>query len=842
MGKYTVWKWLLVLLLLAASMVLVTPPSEKINLGLDLQGGTAFVAEIDRDAIEESVRERLEQDAPDAAESEIQREISESMRDAQGRALEVIRNRIDGLGIAEPAIYPEGRDRIVIQLPGVDEEQREEAERSIRSVAFLEFRMVHEESAQVVSRLFDRGLAPEGFAIRQLEQRGMTQSYYVFQEDRPLDAETKQRIAGFHAPRGAELMLERSEIRGQTVYYRPHYVKRRYEMTGDALRRAQVDFQEHMQPVVALEFTTEGRRQFARLTTDYAPGGPKNPYHDQHRALAIILDDTLYSAPVIQQPIRGGNAVISGQFDQEEAAFLANVLRAGTLPAPVSIIERRIVDPSLGADSIRAGITAIIIGGILVVLFMAVYYTLAGLVANLALIMDLLLLPLGMVLVAGFLGIFVGPPGEASRIALPVLTLPGIAAILLTIGMAVDANVLIFERIREEMRVGRRFSAALAPGYDKAFGAILDANVTTFLTAVILFLFGTGPIRGFAITLCAGILVSMFTAIVFTRMIFDLWIQKGGLKSIRMFSFFSETKIDFMSKRKILLMASTVVIVSTIGIMAVRGWQDPTKVFGVDFTGGSSSTFSFDERPDLEEIRAVLAAADIGDVHPQFQEGMELDPVQYLNINSPSGTGNAVREALQGAFPDAGLHLLQEDDVGPRIGDEMKRRAMWAILWALAGIIVYVSWRFEFGFAIGAIAALAHDVLVTVGLYSLLGLQLNLPTVAALLTIVGYSVNDTIVVFDRIREDFRIMRGKPLVEVTNASVNQTLSRTVLTSLTTLMVIVMLLIFGGGAVFDFALALLIGVLVGTYSSIFVASPTMLWWYRHRKPVLATKTKT
>ncbi len=841
MGKYTVWKWLLVLLLLAASMVLVTPPREKINLGLDLQGGTAFVAEIDRAAIEESVRERLGVDDPDATEADIQREVSESMRDAQGRALEVIRNRIDGLGIAEPAIYPEGRDRIVIQLPGIDEEQRDEAERSIRSVAFLEFRMVHVDSAQTVSRLFDRGLAPEGFLIRQLEQHGMTQSYYVIEDERPLDAETKQRIAGFQAPRGAEMMLERAEVRGQTVYYRPHYVKRRYEMSGDALRSAKVDFQEHMQPIVALEFTGEGRRQFARLTTDYAPGGPKNPYHDQYRALAIILDNTLYSAPIIQQAIRGGNAVISGRFDREEAAFLANVLRAGTLPAPVTIIERRIVDPSLGADSIRAGITAIIIGGILVVLFMAVYYTVAGLVANLALIMDILLLPLGMVLVAGFLGIFVGPPGEASRIALPVLTLPGIAGILLTIGMAVDANVLIFERIREEMKAGRRLAAAISPGYDKAFVAIFDANVTTFLTAVILFLFGTGPIRGFAITLCAGILVSMFTAIVFTRMVFDLLINKGGLTSIRMFSFFGEPAIDFMSKRRICLNVSVAVIVATIGIMSVRGLQEPSKVFGVDFTGGASSTFRFEERPDLEDIRSVLVAADIGDVHPQFQESMELDRAQYLNVNSQSGTGNAVREALQGAFPDSGLRLLQEDDVGPRIGDEMKRKAAWAILWALAGIILYISWRFEFGFALGAIAALGHDVLLTLGLYSLFGLQLNLPTVAALLTIVGYSVNDTIVVFDRIREDLRSMRGKPLVEVANLSINQTLSRTVLTSLTTLMVIVMLLVFGGGAVFDFALALFIGVLVGTYSSIFVATPTMLWWYRNRKPVLATKAK-
>lgn len=833
MGRYTVWKWLLVLVLVAASLVLVTPPSEKIRLGLDLQGGTAFVVEIDREQIAEQLRERHE----DLDNEALEILIPEALHRAQERALEVIRNRIDGLGIAEPSIYPEGSERIVIQLPGIDAEKRDEAERNIKSAAFLEFRMVHEDNEQLTSEMFERGTAPEGFRIVRLENRGFTRPYFMRENGLPLDAETRERIAGFNAPRGTELLLEREVIRNQTVY-RPHFVHRRRELTGEALRNAKIDFQEHMQPIVALEFTADGRRLFARLTEDYAPGGQKNPRRDQFRSLAIVLDGTLYSAPVIREAIIGGNAIISGGFDRAEAAFLANVLRAGSLPAPVSVIERRIVDPSLGADSVARGVKSMILGGLLVVVFMAAYYTLAGMIANLALLLDILLLPLGMVLVAGFLGIFTGPAGEASGIALPVLTLPGIAGILLTIGMAVDANVLIFERIREEMKTGKRLVAAIPAGYDKAFVAILDANVTTFLTAVILFLFGTGPIRGFAVTLCAGILVSMFTAVVVTRMVFDLLLEKG-LKTVRMFSFFGEPKLDFMSKRHLCLAVSGAAIVITVGIMVGRGIQAPENVLGVDFTGGASLTFRFDEKPDIEAVRSVLNAADVHDAHPQFQSDMELERTEYLTIKATSGSGDTIRGALVAAFPDAGLQLLQEDDVGPKVGDEMKRKAAWAILWALAGIILYISWRFEFGFALGAIAALTHDVLFTVGLYSLLGLQLNLPTVAALLTIVGYSVNDTIVVFDRVREDLRAMRGKPLVEVANLSINQTLSRTVLTSLTTLFVILMLLLFGGGAVFDFALALLIGIVVGTYSSIFVATPTMLWWYRRRKPVLAGK---
>ncbi len=831
-NKYTVWKWLLVLVFVSASLVLVTPPGEKIRLGLDLQGGTAFVVEIDREEIEAQLRERFS----DETEEGLQALIPEALQNAQERALEVIRNRIDGLGIAEPAIYPEGRDRIVIQLPGIGEDKRDEAERSIKSAAFLEFRMVSDENDALVAELFDQREVPEGFRVVQLEDRGVTRAYLARDNDQPLDAEDRERIARFKAPRGTELLLERIQIRNRTVY-RPHYVQRRRELTGEALSHAKIDFQEHMQPVVALEFTRDGRRRFARLTEDYAPGGPKNPRQDTFRALAIVLDGTLYSAPVIREPIYGGNAVISGGFDRIEAAFLANVLRAGSLPAPVSVIERRIVDPSLGADSIRRGITAMIVGGLLVVAFMAIYYTLAGMIANLALVMDILLLPLGMVLVAGFLGIFVGPPGETSRIALPVLTLPGIAGILLTIGMAVDANVLIFERIREEMQTGKRLAAAIPAGYDKAFVAILDANVTTFLTAVILFLFGTGPIRGFAITLCAGILVSMFTAVVFTRMVFNLLIDKAGLTTVRMFSFFGQSTFNVMSKRRICLTISVAAIVIMIGTMIFRGAQAPERVLGVDFTGGAALTFRFDDRPDLDAIRTALADSGVADAQPQFQADMDAERTEYLAIKASSGSGDAIRNALIAAFPDSGLQLMQEDDVGPKVGDEMKQKAAWAILWALAGIILYISWRFEFGFAMGAIAALAHDVLFTVGLYSLLGLQLNLPTIAALLAIVGYSVNDTIVIFDRIREDLRAMRGKPLVEVANLSINQTLSRTVLTSLTTLIVIVMLLIFGGGAVFDFALALLIGVLVGTYSSIFVATPTMLWWYKNRKPVLA-----
>ena len=382
----------------------------------------------------------------------------------------------------------------------------------------------------------------------------------------------------------------------------------------------------------------------------------------------------------------------------------------------------------------------------------------------------------------------------------------------------------------------------------------MDANITTLMTGVILFIFGSGPIRGFAITLCGGILVSMYTALVVTKLVFGVFAEHTPIKTLRMMSFFPKTTaVDFVAKRKIAMGISLVLIAVTGGVLLVRSFQSPGEVFGVDFTGGSATTFRFAVPEDdvdvpvaVDVLRAELENA--GVVNPVIQYQREMDSPRPTSLQIKAGADSdaevrqseVVRRVLVEQFPEAGFAVVAMDEVGAEIGEELKRSALWSIILALAGIIIYISWRFEFGFALGAIGALVHDVLITLGLYSLFGRQISLPIVAALLTIVGYSVNDTIVLFDRIREDLKLVRGKDFLAICNLSINQTLSRTVLTSLTTLITIVMLLVFGGGAIFDFALALCIGVLVGTYSSIFIATPIVLLWYRGRKPDFAVSS--
>jgi len=842
MDKNALWKWLLLIAFVAGSLILVTPPDKKIRLGLDLKGGTSFTVKIDEERIREEIRAR----ATSLTDEQVDKEVANVLDGAQSRALEVLRNRVDNLGIAEPNIYPGKNNRIIIQLPGVDEKKRMEAEKSIKSVAFLEFRLVHEDNAELTDALLDEGLAPEGYRIVTVG----TESY--FKRDPSfssslMDRAYRQKLGTFHVP-GAdyELMLQEEEIQNQTLY-RPAFVRRRRELSGQYIKDASVDYRAMGDPVVRLQFDAKGARKFANITEDFAPGGAKNPNPQQYRQLAIILDETLYSAPVIREAIFGGKAEISGSFSVAEATRIANILRAGALPAPVTIVEKRFVAPSLGADSIRSGVRAVIVGGILVLLFMGGYYLISGLVANVALLLNMLMLPLGMILAAGFLGIFTPNAAPGGAVQLPVLTLPGIAGILLTIGMAVDANVLIFERIREESGVGKRLANAITAGYDRAFVTIMDANLTTLLTGIILFIVGTGPIRGFAVTLCAGIVVSMFTALVVTKLIFGLLTEHTKLKTLKMCSLIGQTAIDFVAKRKIAASASALVIILTWGLMAVTGSKDPSRIFGVDFTGGASITFEFKERVPLDEIRNSLDSAGLREIHIQYQREMEAEGDTFLQVKvggeqvGGETSSDLVKRVLADKHPAAGFEVAQEDEVGAQVGVELKRRAVWSIALALIGIIIYISWRFEFGFAIGAIVALAHDVLVTVGLYSMFGRQLSLPVVAALLTIVGYSVNDTIVVFDRIREDLRLVRNKTFKEICNLSINQTLGRTLLTSLTTLIALGALLILGGGAVNDFALALFIGVIVGTYSSVFVATPVVLLWHRDRRPDFATKGK-
>lgn len=819
------WRWLVLIGLCAWSVWLAYPLNEKITLGIDLKGGYRFVLGVDYDSLDtEDGR------APTARERE----------QAQDQALEVLRNRIDGAGTREAVVYKEpGTGRIVFEIPGVGEEERQNLEDLIKRPAYLEFRMVHENNAMLIHDLLSEGTTPPGYRLVTIEGDRYYQEDPDFEGNRGSE-EYKTRVAntGRVSPL-YELMLAKERVGTYGEVYRPFYVDTRRVLDGTAIRSARPDYDEYGQVQVALTMTTEGGRRFFQITRDYIPGGSENPGTGEDarpRMMGIVMDDTLYSAPRLNEVIPSGSAVISGQFTFEEAATLSAALNSGALPVGVEILMQQQVDPTLGEESVKQGVRAAIFGLIAVGVFMLGYYLLSGVIVNVALILDALLLPLGMFVAAGILSIFSagGGAGIGNVNALPTLTLPGIAGLVLTIGMAVDANVLIFERIREEQKSGKRLVTAISSGYDKAFSTIFDANITTLLVAFILFTQGSGPIRGFAVILTAGILVSMYTALVFTRMGFDL-IAKSGVDKLKMFSLLPENlNIQFLSKDKIALGLSLLVLIGTAVNIGIKGKE----VLGIDFTGGAAMLYSFEEREDLpapneDALRSLLSAEGVREAVIQYQREVGADS-RTLQVRVDTEFSDITHNTLRTNFGEShDLERIQLDEIGPQVGEELRSKGIKAIIFALLGIVIYITLRFEFAFAIGTISALAHDVLLTVGIYCLFGRQLSLPIVAALLTIVGYSANDTIVVFDRIREDLKLLKGKPYREIANISINQTLSRTLLTSLTTLFTVVMLLIFGGGAIADFALALFIGVLVGTYSSIFVATPVMLLWHKADK---------
>ncbi|MFQ5952130.1 MAG: protein translocase subunit SecD [Candidatus Omnitrophota bacterium] len=667
-------------------------------------------------------------------------------KDAPQRALEVIRNRIDQFGVLEPHITLQGEKRILIQLPGVTDRQR--AKDIIGKTAHLEFKLVSDDPELLKKAV--SGEPVEGFELKTMETRDEREEALLVEEDAAL--------------------------------------------TGDMLVDASVQFSQQGfgLPYVSLELNDQGGDIFAEVTG-----------LNVGRRMAVVLDGQIYTAPVIRERIPSGRAQITGNFSVQEAKDIALVLRAGALPAPVKIIEERSVGPALGRDSIEKGIRAIIFGGLAVLLFMAIYYLLAGLIADLALVLNI-------IIITGALAYFKG-----------TLTLPGIAGLVLTIGMAVDANVLIFERIREEFKLGKILHAAVSAGYDKAFWTILDANVTTLITALILFQFGTGPVRGFATVLSIGILASMFTALVVTRLILDfMTLGKGKhLTKLPMLQFFSKPNIPFIKIRKIAYLVSIIVIVAGMSLFARRG----VKNLGIDFTGGTLQQFRFEEIVPVEDVRGVLVELGMGESSiQQFGEGREVIVRSFGEKTDEIITG------LENKFGKGSFEVMRVETVGPAVGEDLRRSAVKALIFAMVGICLYISFRFEFRFAITAIIALAHDILVSLGMIALTGREISLPVIAALLTVVGYSINDTIVLFDRIREDRKFMRKAGQEEIINTSINQTLSRTVLTSLTTLLVVLALFIFGGKVINNFAFVLLVGVLVGTYSSIFIASPLLLDW--------------
>ena len=638
--------------------------------------------------------------------------------DTLDQAVEVIRKRVDQFGVSEPVITPQGADRILVQIPGLAPEQIAAARQQLAQVAKLEFRLVHPENDRLIAQIREGSdLVPAGYRI-----------------------ETQKEIS------------EEREVKEELL------VKVRPDLLGDRVRKAFPTYDEQGWGV-ALQLDHEGATIFGHLTEAHVG-----------KRFAIVLDGRVQSAPVIREPIYGGHASITGNFTEEEVRNLASVLE-NPLQTPVTVEEERSVSATLGSDSILSGIYAGLIGLALSFLFIIIYYRFAGLVASIALILNLVLL-FGAMAMFNF-----------------VLTLPGIAGIILTIGMAVDANVLIYERLREELATGKPLNLALNAAYDRAFSAIFDSNVTTLITALILFWKATGPVKGFAVTLTIGIVASMFSALLVTRNCFNWAIASGVLKRVTMSNLIKATNFDFLSKRRLSVGISALVILVSVVVFAMRG----EKNFGIDFKGGDLLVLEAQKKVDEGHVRAALKQIDLAESVVQTEKSSGKE---FLTIRSAPGTSDRIEKLLDEKFPEAKFRLEQTDKVGKLVGDELARNSLIALGLGIIGIFIYVTARFEFAFALGAIIALLHDVILTIGAFALFGRELSLIIVGAVLTIAGYSINDTIVVFDRIRDGMRATNAGSLQFIMNRAINETLGRTILTGGTTLLSTLALYFLGG----------------------------------------------
>ena len=664
---------------------------------------------------------------------------------AVSQSIEVVGRRVNELGTTEPIIQRQGDDRILVQVPGLDDPQR--------------LKDILGQTAKLTFRFVDQTMSAEDAL-----------------QSRP--------------PAGTEILYSPDD---PPV---PYVIETRVIVSGENLVDAQATFDSRTnEPVVSFRFDNQGATRFGQATQQ-----------NVGRLFAIVLDEQVISAPQIREPILGGTGQISGNFTVQSANDLAVLLRAGALPADLTIVEERTVGPSLGADSIAAGEIAAIIASLGVVVFMVLAYGTLGIIANIALAAN----------VALIIGVLSGLGAT--------LTLPGIAGIVLTIGMAVDSNVIIFERVREERANGRSLVQSLDAGFRNAMSTIIDANVTTFIAAVIMFYLGSGPIRGFAVTVAIGIVTTVFTAFLLTRWLIAQWLKRtkprelprGVIKFVP-----DNTRIGFMRFRNIAFtVSSALAILSAVLFFTVQ------MNMGIDFRGGS-----------LIEVQAKQETANIGDVRSRLAE-LNLGEVQVQEFGSPKdlliriGAQDGGDTAEQSALLLVQNELESDYDfrrvevVGPTISAELAQAGTIAVIAALFAMLVYIWLRFEWQFAIGAIAATLHDVVMVIGFYVVTGLEFNLSSIAAVLTVVGYSINDTVVVYDRIRENLRKYKKMPLSDLIDLTVNQTLSRTTLTAATTLVALIALWLFGGEVIASFTLAMIFGVVIGTYSSIFIAGPLLI----------------
>ncbi len=824
--------------------------AKSINFGLDLAGGTAITLEIDKSGLK-----------------------NEDVKDIQEESLEIIRNRVDQFGLSEPQISPSGDDRIVVELAGVDDST---AKSLVGSTAKLEFKILAEsdkfvqvvtlidqyltrqttdivaDSAATDSTAKDSTVAAKDSAAPALSDEellgGKTaeeaapkaeetakaeaapaaevgtalSAYYlsfgnggfiaeenVEKVKKLLETEGVQKLiprdVAFAFGSGLEKLNRESPIKAKRLYL----LRRRAEMGGDDISDARPyrvsDGTSAGEVAVNLKFSGIGPKKFSAVTAA-----------NVGKQMAIVLDNQVISAPVIRDRIPNGEAQITGLEDMAEANRLAVVLRAGALKAPMQIIESRNVGATLGEENIVQGFGSGAIGLILCLVFMVGYYRLGGFIASIGMIINTLV-------TAAVMSVFNA-----------TLTLPGIAGFILVLGMSLDANVIIYERIREELKGGLTARAAVAKGYERAFSAIFDSNLTTVLTALILYKIGTGSVKGFGLTLMIGIITSLFCALTVTRAILDWKLAKRDATTLSIGSGFkalNNANLPIVPNRGKFKLLSIILIVVSVASIAIKGFD-----FSIDFTGGQVYTVQYqDDSKHEADLNNALSSAGITGAKVRSLGGTSANSYQ---ISMRASDDVNFEANMAAAFEKAGqkCQIVAKDNVGPTIGKELRNDAILAIILAWLAIGLYVWFRFGklgLGFGIGAVVGLVHDSIITLGFISLFGLSFDGALIASLLTMIGYSVNDTIVVFDRVRENANIFGTANFDKTLNNSINQCFSRTVITSLTTLFVCLVLAVMGGSSIRDFGLVMVFGIFVGTYSSVCVCSPFVLWYSKRFK---------
>ena len=810
---------------------------------------------------------------PESTDEQVIEVIRAESESAISNSFNVLRNRIDRFGVTQPNIQKLGNTgRILVELPGVKEPER--VRKLLQGTASLEFWATYD-NAEIEGFLSEANSVLAEILAVQEPVKEVVAEETAAEGDDLLAAELQNNAND--AALEAELkrnplfaVLQPSGARGNACIGYAHYADTakinkylampqikslfppefkpmwgvkaspffagenvfelvaikatsrdgKAPLDGGSVTDARVQYgNTGGNPEVSMTMNAEGANTWARLTKD-----------NIGKQIAIVLDGMVYSYPTVQNEISGGSSQITGNFTLEEAEDLANVLKSGKLPAPATIIQEQVVGPSLGAESINAGLISFVIAFILVLLYMAFFYRGAGLVADIALLCNVVLL-FGTLVSFG-----------------AVLTLPGIAGLVLTLGMAVDANVIIYERVKEELRAGKGLSKAIADGYSNAYSAIIDGQITTLLTGIVLFVFGSGPVQGFATTLIIGIITSVLTSIFISRIIFDDRISKG--KSISFDSkltrnFLQNTKFDFIGKKKIAYIVSGALILISLVSIFTKGFT-----YGVDFTGGRTYVVRFDQPVTAEEVRAAAIAEFDGAVEvKQFGSDNQMKiTTQYLVENESSEADaeveNKLYNSLQGFFADELTFeeftstldnpngIISSDKVGPTIANDITRDAFIAVILALLVIFGYIAVRFRgWTWGLGGVTGLAHTALIVIGFFSLFSgilpfsLDIDQTFIAAILTIIGYAINDTVVIFDRIREYKELHPKADFKTNVNAALNSTLSRTMNTSLTTLVTMLAIAIFGGEVIRGLAVALILGIVIGTYASIFIATPIM-----------------